>query len=119
MSHENRPWRQRLREGWRNAFALDGPHGQLSEEDRELLERLARAVARRRMAAPALLFLGSVRPLSSLGSQAMTFLKPFLSGPIKPADYDRMTKILDRREGVAALMDAVEAAEAGQKEAAS
>jgi hypothetical protein len=118
LSHENRPWRQRLRDGWRRAFALDSPHGPLTEDDHKLLDRLAGKIVGRRMTAPALLFLGSVSPLSSLGSQAMTFLRPFLVGPFNQADYDRMTKILDRREGIAALMEAVESAEASRKEAA-
>jgi len=64
------------------------------------------------MAAPAILFLGSVRPLNSISSQAMVFLRPFLSGLLNPADYDRMTEIMDRREGIGALMDAIEAEQA-------
>lgn len=99
---------QKLREGLRNAFSMESPHGPLTSEDRELLARLARKVVARQMAAPAILFLGSVRPLNSISSQAMVFLRPFLSGLLNPADYDRMTEILDRREGIGALMDAIE-----------
>jgi len=97
----------------RHAFALDSPHGALSEEDRELLARLAGAIVRRRMAMPAVLFLESVRPLSGIGSQAMVFLRPFLTPLLKPADYDRIAAILERREGVGALVEAIQAAQEG------
>ena len=63
----------------------------------------------------AVLFLGSVRPLNSIGSQALVFLRPFLSGPFNGADYDRMTAILDRREGIGALVEAIEAADTMNK----
>jgi len=105
-------WIQKLRDGLRHAFALEDPDGALTEEDRALLDRLAEKVVRRQMALPAVLLLQSVRPLSSLGSQAMVFLRPFLTPLLKPAVYDRMTHILDRREGVRALVDAIEVAEA-------
>jgi hypothetical protein len=103
---------QKFRRGLRNAFSLESPHGPLSEQDRKLLARLAEKIVARRMAAPSILFLGSVRPLNSIGSQAMVFLRPFLSGLLNPADYDRMTEIVDRREGIGALMDAIEAEQA-------
>ena len=103
---------QKIRRGLRNAFSLESPHGPLSDADHKLLARLARKVVARQMATPAILFLGSVRPLNSIGSQAMVFLRPFLSGLLNPANYDRMTEIMDRREGIGALMDAIEAEQA-------
>jgi hypothetical protein len=103
---------QKFHRGLRNAFSLESPHGPLTGEDRKLLASLAQKVVARQMVAPAILFLGSVRPLNSIGSQAMVFLRPFLSGLLNPADYDRMTEIMDRREGIGALMDAIEAEQA-------
>ncbi len=103
---------QKFRRGLRNAFSLESPHGPLTDEDRKLLARLAEKVVARRMAMPAILFLGSVRPLNSISSQAMVFLRPFLAGLLNPADYDRMTEIMDRREGIEALVEAIEARQA-------
>ncbi len=105
---------RKFREGLRNAFDLQSPHGPLTDDDRRLLSRLAGAVVKRRMAAPAVLFLGSVRPLNSVGSQALVFLRPFLTGLFNTEDYDRVVAILDRREGLEALSDAIEAAEAAR-----
>jgi hypothetical protein len=107
---------RKLRKGLKNAFDLQSPYGPLTDQDRELLSRLARAVVARRMSAPAVLFLSSVRPLNSVGSQALVFLRPFLSGLVNPADYDRMVAILDRREGLEALVEEIEAAEASGKD---
>jgi len=103
-----------FREGLRNAFDLQSAHGPLTEEDHRLLAKLAGAVVKRGMTAPAVLFLGSVRPLNSIGSQALVFLRPFLTGLFSLEDYDRMVAILDRREGIEALIEAIEAADKAQ-----
>lgn len=86
----------------------------MTQDDHRLLAGLADRVVKRRMAAPALLFLNSIGPLNSIGSQAMVFLRPFLTPLLNQADYDRLTRILDRRDGVGALVEAIEAAEAAQ-----
>ena len=94
---------------------MQGPHGPLRDEDRALLDKLAGKIVQRRMAMPAVLFLQSVRPLNLIGSQAMVFLRPFLTPLFNPVDYDRVAEILERREGIGALVDAIEAAEAAGK----
>lgn len=108
MSSGRRRWHQRLLDGLRHAFALDAAGG-LTEDDRKLLATLAMGIVRRRMAMPALLFLRSVRPLSSLGSQAMVFLRPFMTAVFKADLYDRVAAILERRDGIDALVEAIEA----------
>jgi hypothetical protein len=100
---------RKLRQGLRHAFSLEGPYGPLTDRDRRLLERLAHAIVIRGMGTPAILFLGSVRPLNSIGSQAMVFLRPFLTPLLfNQEDYDGVAAILERREGIDALMDAIE-----------
>ncbi len=89
---------------------MESPLGPLSEADRELLRQLALAIARRRMVAPAILFLESLRPLSYVGSQAMLFLRPFLTPLLNTERYDRLAEILERREGIEALVQAIESA---------
>lgn len=106
MSEEKPTWWRRFRKGWANAFAPS--HGPLTGEDRALLDKIADAVIRRGMETPAILFLQSVRPLNGLGSQAMVFLRPFLTSLLKEATYDRITEILERREGLTALVEAIE-----------
>ncbi len=106
---------RKFRQSMRNAFSLEGPHGPLTDDDRQLLSKIADKVVSRRMTTPAVLFLSSVKPLSSIGSQTMVFLRPFLVPLLNAADYDRVADIMDRREGAEALIDAIEAAEALEK----
>jgi len=91
---------------------MGSPLGPLSEADRELLAQLALAIARRRMVTPAVLFLESLKPLSYVGSQAMIFLRPFLTPFLNTERYERLTQILERREGLDALVQAIEGADA-------
>ena len=109
MSDAESPRLRRLLAGLRHAFAIEGPLGPLTEEDRKLLVRLATAVVIRRMAGPAILFLESARPLNYIGSQALVFLRPFLEPFFNPGDTRRLTEILERREGLRALVQAIEA----------
>ena len=102
---------KKLRGELKNAFDLRSPYGELTQEDRELLEKIALKVVARRMSMPAELFLSSVRPLNSVGSQALVFLRPFVEGFLNTSDYDRIVAILDRREGIQALIDAIAKAE--------
>ena len=106
----------KLRKGLRNAFSVEGPHGPLTAEDRQLLSRVAWAIVSRRMDVPAVLFLSSIGPLNSIGSQAMVFLRPFVVPLLKAADYDRMVAIVDRREGLEALVEEIELARASNKD---
>ncbi len=108
MSKARWPRIARLRKSLRHAFSLESPHGPLSDADRELLGRLAQAIARRRLVGPAILFLESLRPLSYVGSQAMVFLRPFLTPLFDPASYERLAEILERREGIEELVQAIE-----------
>lgn len=97
--------------GWRNAFALDRPEDPLTEQESDLLDRLAGALVRRRLTAPSLLFLESLRPLHFLGSQAMVFFAPFVKALVQGKDYDTLTELLERRTAVDALLGRIEALE--------
>lgn len=107
MSSTGWPRLSRFAAGLRHAFAVKA-HGPLTEADRKLLARLAMAIVLRRMGGPAILFLEALRPLNYIGSQAMVFLRPFLTPLLNPADYKRLAAILERREGLSALVEAIE-----------
>jgi len=80
----------------------------LSTEETELLQRLAERVVALRMSAPAILFLESVRPLGFLGSQAMVFFSPLVQAFFGAHRYETVRRILERREGIAALITLIE-----------
>lgn len=92
----------------RHAFALM-PEGQpLSAEDMALLERVADAVMHRRVAAPALLFLESMGPMSFLGGQALHFFTPLLDVVFPQKDIERVALLLERRDTLARLAAIIE-----------
>lgn len=74
----------------------------------ELLRRIAAGICQRRMAAPALLALESLRPLGFIGSQALVALRPFLETAVQPSDIQRLVAILERRSGIEELMKIIE-----------
>lgn len=98
---------QSIWERIRYAFQVT-PAEPLREADVELLERVAKHICRRRMGAPAILALESMRPLSFLGSQTMIALKPFVDMLVSAEDYERLTAILERRDGVPRLIACIE-----------
>lgn len=90
----------------RRAFALEGTEG-LTQEELALLERLAKAVIRRRMATPAILFLESLIPLSYIGSQVMHFIRPFMTFLFSQEEYDRLSHLLERRSTLEHLIETI------------
>mgnify|MGYP001562322087 CR=1 FL=1 len=89
-----------------HAFAVKGEP--LSIEDEALLDRLAAEVAKRRMQAPAILFLESVKPLNFVGSQALVFLQPLVGALFSTVQWERVTAILERREALELLIRRIE-----------
>ncbi len=80
---------------WRHAFAVENPQEGWSAEDRELAERLADLIVRRRLGGAALMALEAGRPCNFLGSQALTFLD------------ERFTRMLERRQSIDLLLEAI------------
>jgi hypothetical protein len=95
---------KRVQKEFRHAFALTPQLQPLAAEERALLEKIAHAIATRGMAAPTLLFLESLAPLSFLGSQIVHGMKPFLDLVCDPLDLARLAQILERRDGVDLLV---------------
>jgi len=79
------------------------------EDERELIESVARAIVVRGMAAPAILMLESSKPLSFLGSQALHFLEPFVRSLFDSTQFSRFARALENRENVERLLVRIEA----------
>lgn len=82
---------------------------ELSEEDGALLDRIAARIVRHGLATPAIFFLESVRPLNFVAAQTMVFFGPLATAILPRADYERLAKLLERRESVEALLVRIEA----------
>lgn len=128
-----RDWLGRLRQGFRKAFSLQSPYGPLTGDDQRFMKRLAESIVARGLAMPAIMALTSIIPLGGIASQALTFLRPFqgsVHSLLRPflnrlfdekllenqKDYDQLIAILDRREGVEAMVQAIEDAQALNKD---
>jgi hypothetical protein len=96
-----------LKAWWQHAFAL-GERGEWEAEDRELVERLAGLVVRRRLSGVALMVLEAGRPLNFLGSQVLVLLAPFATLVFSPAEYERFARLLERRQGIDLLIGEIE-----------
>ena len=90
---------------------MSEPPSGLSPEQIELFERLATAVANRRLTVPAVLFLESVRPLNFVGSQAMLFFQPFVHALFEIRQYELIREALEHRETLGWLCELLEAKE--------
>lgn len=76
-----------------------------SSQQKEIVDQVAREVVRRRMAAPALLFLETMRPLNYIGAQAMHYFKPIISAILTTEKYSQFAAFLEHRESVDYLCD--------------
>jgi len=97
-----------LRAVLRHAFALEPEGRPLSVEDLQLLERVADAIVKRSMAAPAVVFLESMGPMNFLGSQALHFFTPLLDVVFPQRDIERVARLLERRETLSRLVAMIE-----------
>ena len=81
----------------------------ISEERRdEILGKFAQEVVDRRLTAPAILFLESMKPLSFIGSQIMVMANPFVQLLFNSKVYWEITVLLENRDNVEYLIREIE-----------
>ncbi len=99
----------------RHAFAIDSTgkdgKGGLTDDELALLRKLAHTIVRRRMGTPAALFLESFQPINFIGSQAMFFLRPFMTFIFSAAEYDKLAQTLEKRQSIEILIQEIQEAE--------
>ena len=93
----------------KHAFALAPGREAPSLDDLALLDRVADAVVKRGMAAPATVFLESIGPMNFLGSQALHFLTPILDLACNSSEIEQVAHLLERRDTVPRLIALIEA----------
>lgn len=108
----------RVRAGLSHAFSTRSVAEPFTIEDLALLQRIADAVMQRRMAAPAVVFLESIGPMSFLGSQALHFFAPIIELAFSAQEVSHVAALLERRDTTVRLIALIEAASAPQGAAA-
>lgn len=104
-----------FRAGLRHAFATEAASPSLSTEDVELMERIADAIVKRGMAAPATVFLESMGPMNFLGSQALHFLAPIIEFAFSAKEVEQVARVLERRDSGSRLIALIEAKVSAQR----
>ncbi|HEY3396915.1 MAG TPA: hypothetical protein VGM19_04575 [Armatimonadota bacterium] len=80
-------------------------------EQRRVLAGVADQLIARRLGAPAIFFLESIKPLSFVASQALVFLGPILQALLSMKDYELLAESLEDRENLEWLICRLEEAE--------
>jgi hypothetical protein len=78
------------------------------EERDQILDRAARAVTRRRLEVPAVLWLELHRPLTFPLSQALVIFTPLLGPAFGLENVQRLSKLLEDRGNLDRLIDRIE-----------
>ena len=93
----------------KHAFAIDKPGPvQPTPEQQPVVDRICGEIVRRRMAAPAILFLESLRPLNFIGAQALHFLSPFVTAVVDSNAHGHLADFLEHRGSIDYLCDRIE-----------
>jgi ASC-1-like (ASCH) protein len=79
-----------------------------SDDERALLDKVAKKVVEWKMAIPAIMTLESVKPLNFISAQAMIFFEPMVQTLLNLKDYDMFRSMLERRESIEALLLRIE-----------
>jgi len=104
----------KVREELSHAFSTKSEAEVFTVEDLALLERVADAVVKRGMTAPATVFLESLGPMNFLGSQALYFLAPIVEWALNAKEIEHAARLLERRDTVSRLITIIDTKSAPQ-----
>lgn len=97
-------------------FQYVSPEEVPEERRQEIIRVLAKAIVERRLTAPAVFFLESMKPLSFVGSQAMIFLQPVIQAIFPFRSYNEFSVMMEDRKNVEELICEMERLEAEDRE---
>lgn len=97
-------------------FQYVSPEEIPDERREEIIRALAKEIAARRLTAPAIFFLETVKPLSFVGSQAMIFLQPIIQAVFPFRSYNEFSVMMEDRKNVEALLCEMERLEIEERE---
>ena len=82
---------------------------EISEERAiELIDKISKFIAQKKMAAPAIMTIESLRPLARIGSQLMHFVAPFAEIIFNPKEYQEFAVLLENEEYVRLLIKRID-----------
>ncbi len=78
------------------------------EQAKKLIDKIAKFIVERKMAAPAIMTIESLRPLSRIGGQLMHFLAPFAEIIFNPKQYQELAIMLEDQKNIKLLLDKID-----------
>ncbi len=105
---------EKVRAELSHAFSTKSGDELFTGEDLVLLERVADAVVKRGMVAPAMVFLESLGPMNFLGSQALYFLTPIIEWAFQTKEVEQVARLLERRDTISRLIAIIDTKSAPQ-----
>lgn len=78
------------------------------DEAHEMIDKVARFIASRHLAPAGILFIESLHPLHSIGSQALYFILPFAEIIFDSAKYQRFALMIQKEEYIKALVKRID-----------
>jgi hypothetical protein len=100
---------EKIRAELSHAFSTTSKADLFTIDDLALLERVADAVVKRGMTAPATVFLESLGPMNFLGSQALHFLAPIVEWAFNASEVEHVARLLERRDTISRLIAIIDA----------
>ncbi len=80
----------------------------ITEDERQLVDKIADNISRRRLSVPAILFLEMTKPLSFIGSSLVAFFEPVIQSIVPFQDIESFRKFIEDRENVEYLIQEIE-----------
>lgn len=74
----------------------------------EKIEKIARFIVERKMAAPALMTIESLKPLNFIGNQLMIFLAPFAELIFNAKEYQEFAALIEKDEYIEMLLSRID-----------
>ena len=79
-----------------------------TEEDEEMIAKVANKLVNMRLTVPAIFLLESSKPLAFLGGQLLVFLEPFIQTLFNFKQYQRFAFLMENRENWERLLRKIE-----------
>jgi len=79
-----------------------------TEQTNEMVDRIAKYLVQKKMAAPAIITIESLRPLSRIGSQVLYFLAPFAEIIFNAEEYQKFALLLEDQKNIKNLVNRID-----------
>tara|TARA_Y100001960_G_C14071118_1_gene539089 strand:+ start:223 stop:546 length:324 start_codon:yes stop_codon:yes gene_type:complete len=90
------------------AFSNTDSKSPISDQDIYFINRLAKKIHSTGFVTPCVFFLEMLRPFSSLGSHALVFMGPIITGFIQSDGYYKAAELLNNKTTLSILLDEIE-----------